>query len=81
MPTKDPIAEDLGRQIMDTHERLNAAIRDRLPNIDREGRERYLALLSVAVGKLEERDKSMREVLQAIVAEALPMVMAELSSG
>ena len=80
MTDEDAIREQLGRDILTVHERFTAAMTRRLPNMSREERERYLALLSMVVTPLEQLDKPLRQVLQEAAAQALPMVMQELSS-
>ena len=81
MAAEDPVLADLGRQIVDVHDRFTEVMRARLPGMDREQRERYLALVSMLVGKLEDGRKSMKQVLQEMVGEALPLVMSELSGS
>jgi hypothetical protein len=75
MSDQDAIREQLGRDIILTHERLQTAIAARLPHMSTEERERYLALVSPLVGKLEETGKPLRQVLQEAMAELLPVVM------
>ena len=81
MTDRAAIAKDLDRQILDTHERFSAAMKKRLPKMDLEQKERYFALLSILVRKIEQPDKTLKQVLQELVAEALPLVMQELSGG
>jgi hypothetical protein len=71
--------EQLGREILTTHERFSTAMAARLPLMDLEQRERYLALVSLLVAKLEQIDKPMRLVLRETAAEVLPILMQELS--
>ena len=80
MTDEDAIREQLGRDILTVHERFTVAMTRRLPDMSREERERYLALLSIVVTPLEQLDKPLRQVLQEAAAQALPMVMQELSS-
>jgi len=56
MSDPDAIREQLGRDILATQERFNAAMARRLPQMSREERERYFALLSTLVTRLEEID-------------------------
>jgi len=81
MTDRAAIQKDFDRQILDTHERFSAAMKKRLPKMDLEQKERYFALLSNLVGKLEQPDKALKQVLQELVSEMLPLVMQELSSG
>ena len=78
MTDSGTIAKDLERQILDTHDRFSEAMKRRLGTMDLEQKERYFALLSLLVGKLEEGAKPMKQVLQELVSEALPIVLAEI---
>ena len=53
----------------------------RLPQMGREERERYFALLSTLVTRLEELGKPLRQVFQETASEVLPILMQELSSS
>lgn len=75
MSDREAIHEQLGRDILLVHERLLAAIRARLPGMPLEERERYLALVSPLVAKLEETDKPLRDVMREAMVELLPIVM------
>lgn len=70
----------LDQQILDTHARFSQAIEARLPSMAAEQKERYFVLISKLVGKLEQHEKPMKEVLQESIGELLPLVMQELSS-
>lgn len=80
MTSDDPISAHLEIQILETHDRFSRAIAARIPHMSREQRERYLALVSTLVVKLEVTDKPLKQVLQECVGELLPIVMQELSS-
>lgn len=75
MSDRDAIHEQLARDIVLTHERLQAAIEIRLPAMSLEERERYLALLAPLVTKLEEAGKPLRDVMREAMIELLPVVM------
>jgi hypothetical protein len=81
MSDPDAIREQLGRDILATQERFNAAMARRLPQMSREERERYFALLSSLVTRLEELGKPLRQVFQETASEVLPILMQELSSS
>jgi hypothetical protein len=81
MSDPDAIREQLGRDILATQERFNAAMACRLPQMSREERERYFALLSVLVTRLEDLGKPLRQVFQETASEVLPILMQELSSS
>lgn len=80
MSDRDAIHEQLGRDIVLTHERLQAAIELRLPGMSLEERERYLALVSPLVTKLEETAKPLRDVIREVIVELLPLVMQGLTA-
>ncbi len=81
MTDRAAIKKNLDRQILETHERFSAAMKKRLPKMDLDQKERYFALLSNLVGKLEQPDKTLKQVLQELVSEMLPLVMQELAGG
>jgi hypothetical protein len=72
------IERDLEQQIGMTHERLVAAMERRVPAMPAEQKERYFAVLSALVARLEDDEKSLRQVLQETVAEAGPYLLREL---
>ncbi len=61
-----------------TQERFCAAMDARLAGIELESLERYFAVLSNLVGKLEDGEKSLAQVINEMMAEAAGVVMAEL---
>ena len=75
------IERDLERQLRMTHERFITAMNDRLPAMAVEQKERYFAVLSSLVAKIEDREKSLRTVLQEMMAEAAPHLLSEMSAG
>jgi hypothetical protein len=72
------IERDLERQIVMTHERFVAAMQARVPAMSAEQKERYFGVLAALVGRLEDRDKSLRIILQETMAEAGPLLLQEL---
>jgi uncharacterized membrane protein YccC len=80
MTQEEEIRDQLGRDIVACHERFVAAMAKRLPQMPLEERERYFALLSPLVGRLEETEKPLRQVFQETAAQVLPILMQELSS-
>ena len=72
------IDDDLERQLRMTHDRFVAAMNARLPTMPLEQKERYFAVLSALVGKLESEGKPLREVLQEMMAEAATYVFQEI---
>ena len=75
------IERDLESQLRMTHERFVAAMNARLPSMALEQKERYFAVLSALVGKLETTEKPLREILQEMMAEAGAYVLQEIRSG
>jgi hypothetical protein len=76
MESVDPFDAD----IMMTHERFVRAMEARLPTLEQASKERYFAVLSIIVGKLETPEKSMREILVEVIAEAGRHLMEEMSA-
>ena len=68
----------LDSDIKMTQERFVAAMEDRLAEMPLETKERYFAVLSLLVAKLEDPAKPLPQILQEVVAEGATMVMAEL---
>ncbi|MEA2625605.1 MAG: hypothetical protein QOD06_1650 [Candidatus Binatota bacterium] len=79
MDQQERIAQHLVGQIVETHARFAAAMEARLPAMELEQKERYFAVLSMLVGKLEDAAKPMKQVIQELVSDALPIVITELS--
>ena len=80
MSDRDPIHNQLGEDILSTHERLTRTIEARLPAMPLEERERYFALLAPLVAKLEETEKPLRQVFREAIAELLPILMQRFST-
>ena len=76
MPTE--MERDLDAQLAMTHERFVTAMTARLPSMSLEQKERYFAVLSSLVTRLESPEKGLRTVLQELVAEVGPYVFQEL---
>jgi hypothetical protein len=68
----------LDSDILITHDRFMAAMRLRLEEMPFDTKERYFALLSILVAKLEDPGKALQEVLREMVAESATIVMAEM---
>ena len=69
--------KDLDRQIGATHRRLVRAMDARVGAMSLETKERYFAVLSTLVAKLEAPEKSLREIAQEMVAEAASAILLE----
>lgn len=77
----DDIERDLESQLRMTHDRFVAAMGARIPAMSLAQKERYFAVLSALVGKLENPDKALKEILQEMVAEAGGYLLQELGAG
>jgi ABC-type Zn uptake system ZnuABC Zn-binding protein ZnuA len=73
-----PLRKNLDRQILATQRRLVKAMAERLGTMRVDTKERYFAVLSVLVAKLEASDKSMRDIMQEMMGEAATMILQEL---
>lgn len=76
----DELEQDLERQIRMTHERFTVAMNARVPTMGVEQKERYFAVLSGLVARLEDTDKPLKVVLQEMMAEAAPYLFREMNS-
>ncbi len=75
----DEVERDLESQIRMTHERFSRAMVGRLPAMTLEQKERYFAVLSSLVTRLEDADKPLKTILQEMVAEAAPYLFREIN--
>ncbi len=76
----DLLAQALDNDINMTHQRFVLAMEGRLPSMEPDQKERYFAVLSNLVGKLESNEKSLREILQEMMTEAATLIMQELNA-
>ena len=72
------IRRALEADIQMTHDRFVQAMETRLPKIEPESLERYFAVLSKLVGKLEDDAKPLNPVMNEMMAEAAGLLMAEM---
>ncbi len=72
------LEKDLDRQIVATHRRFVKAMDARLGSMSADTKERYFAVLSTLVAKLETAEKPMREIMQEMVAEAAGVILQEM---
>jgi hypothetical protein len=63
------------------HERLIAAMESRVPHLPMETKERYFAVLSILVAKLEVPEKNLGEVLREMMVEAATHLIDEMGSS
>ena len=80
MSSADLLSQALDKDIAFAHQRFVAAMEARLPTLEMPSKERYVAILTLLVGKLEAQEKTMREVLVEMMAEAGRYLMEELSA-
>ena len=78
--SEDLVAKALDSDILMTHQRFVSAMEGRLPTMATDQKERYFALLSSLVGKLEMVDKSMQQILQEMMSEAALIIMQEINA-
>jgi hypothetical protein len=81
MSPSDSLSRALDGDIAITHQRFVLAMEARLPGLELASKERYFAVLTILVGKLESGEKSMREVLVEVMAEAGRHLMEEMSAA
>jgi hypothetical protein len=78
MPQQRALERDLERQIVATHRRFVKAMGARLGSMSVETKERYFAVLSTLVAKLETTDKPLRDVMQEMMSEAATVILQEM---
>lgn len=79
MTDQELISHDLEQQILAAQKRFQKAMRKRLARMSVASKERYFAVLSSLVAKLEDPNKPLREVLREVVIESAPYIAQELS--
>ncbi len=72
------LGKDLDRQIVATHRRFVKAMDGRLGSMSTDSKERYFAVLSALVAKLETAEKPMREIMHEMMTEAASLILQEL---
>jgi hypothetical protein len=80
MSSTDKLSRALDGDIAMVHERFVEAMEARLPALEMASKERYFAVLTSLVAKLEDPAKNMREILSEMMAEAGRHLMEELSA-
>jgi len=81
MSSAEMLSRALDGDIAMAHERFVRAMEGRLPTLALESKERYFAVLSALVSKLETGEKSLRDVLTEMMAEAAGHLMAEMNAS
>ena len=75
------LSKGLDSDISAVHHRFMAAMETRLPSMSLETKERYFAVLSALVSKLETQEKNLRQVLQEIMSESGAIILREISAS
>ena len=78
--TTSAAPSDLDPQLAVLHQRFIQAMAGRLPEMDPERKERYAAVLSLLVTKLENPALGLREILQEMMTDAMSFVLQEMQS-
>ena len=73
------LKQRLLEQVAETHAVFCGLMESKLEEVTAEDIERYFALLSGLVVRLEDGSKSLREVFQETAIEVAPIIMAELA--
>jgi hypothetical protein len=81
MSSSNAVSRALDRDIAMVHQRFVQSMEARLPGLELPSKERYFAVLSILVGKLEDPAKNMREILVEMMSEAGRHLMEEISAG
>jgi hypothetical protein len=79
--SEEALSLALDSDINMTHHRFVSAMETRLPSMPVDQKERYFAILSNLVGKLETPEKTLRDILQEMMAEAATLVLQEMNAG
>ncbi len=79
MATTGLVEKDLEKQIIATQKRFQKVMQARLAYMSLPSKERYFAVLSLLVTKLEDVEKPLRDVLQDVLIESAPFIAQEMS--
>lgn len=80
MASPADISRALDKDIALAHKRFAKSMESRLPGMELESKERYFAVLSLLIGKLDDPDKHLRQILSELMVEAATHLMAEMNS-
>jgi len=75
------VQNDLDRQIIATHRRFMKAMDGRLGSMSADTKERYFAVLSTLVGKLETDQKPLQEIMQEMMSEVMSILLQEMQGS
>jgi hypothetical protein len=76
----DQVRGALEADIRMTQERFCLAMEERFPSIEGESLERYFAVLSKLVLKLEDPERSLGQIMNEMMAETASIIMQEMQS-
>ncbi len=74
------LSSGLDSDISAVHRRFMQAMERRLPTMSLDTKERYFAVLSALVSKLETQEKNLRQILQEIMSESGAIILQEISA-
>jgi len=80
MSSADLVSRALDGDIAIAHQRFVRAMEARVPDLEMASKERYFAVMTSLVTKLEDPGKNMRQILSEMMAEAGRHLMEELSA-
>ena len=75
------LSKGLDHDISAVHCRFMEAMERRLPTMALETKERYFAVLSALVSKLEMQEKNLRQILQEVMSESGAIILQEISAS
>ena len=81
MQANELLSKGLDSDICAAHRRFLEAMESRLPAMSLDTKERYFAILSSLVGKLEVESKQLREILQEMMSETAAYIFQELGTA
>lgn len=76
----DQVRDVLEADIRMTQERFCVAMEARLASIEADSLERYFAVLSKLVAKLEDPERSLGQIMNEMMAETASVIMQEMQS-
>lgn len=71
---------EIDHQLNALHQRFTKAMEGRLEEMGEERKERYFAVLSLLVSKLETPAKGLKEIGQEMMTDAMSFVLQEMQS-
>lgn len=78
--SQSALEQDYDRQIVATHKRFIKAMDARLESMSLETKERYFAVLSNLTAKVEDGGKTLREIMNEMMTEAMSVILQEMQS-